>query len=95
MVKAGHSWNDIQNYPLSTIGVFLRTAAVNEKQNSLTSVIAMWNANNLSHEGIKELIREYEKIENKGRVKKAAPEKVAAGWKGLANAFGTKKVKCK
>jgi len=55
----------------------------------------MWNANNLSHEGIKELIREYEKIENKGRVKKAAPEKVAAGWKGLANAFGTKKVKCK
>jgi len=76
---------------MSRIGVFFRTAFNARKKDTIAKTVIAWNANNLSQEGIKELLKSNKfSKESKGEDKnpqQVSDEKAASEMKRLANAI--------
>lgn len=87
MVANGHNWSSIKSYTLSEVGCFFKAVMIQERTKKAQNISDAWQANNLTFEGLKSVLKSLELKSNLDSNHKIvhSPETVKNDWKKLAS----------
>ena len=82
----GHHWSSIKLYSLSEIGSFFKVVIIQERNKKAQNISDSWQANNLTLEGLQQVLGSLESHSNLGKKKTGPPpEEVQKDWSRLAS----------
>jgi len=84
LVANGHSWASIKQYTLSEIGSFFKVVVLLERDKKAQSISDIWQGNNLTVEGLKDVLKSFGMNYDK-KPENIPIEEVNKDWKRLAS----------
>jgi len=86
LVSNGHHWSSIKSYTLSEIGSFFKVVVIQERNKKAQNISDSWQANNLTLEGLQQVLGSLGSHSNLGKKETGPPPKeVQKDWSRLAS----------
>ena len=80
----GHDWSSIKAYTLSEIGAFFKVVVLSERTKKAQNISDIWQGNNLSVEGLKQVLSELGSKQKTSKKEEPKAGEVQKDWKRLA-----------